>query len=77
MGNMAWKRLHQCEQVQVMCFNKELINKHEDLAILNFRINLIWTNKGLSLKEENLGHNAWLSRQYEEGRAFGEIKNLS
>lgn len=43
------------EQVQVMCLNKELINKCEGLAIFNFRINLIWGNKGLSFKEGNLG----------------------
>lgn len=65
------------KQVRVMCLNKELINKHEGLAILSFRINLIWSNKGLCFKDGNLGQNAQLSRQSEEGKAFGEIKNLS
>lgn len=48
-------------QARVMCFNKELINKHEGPAILNFRINLIRTNKGFNFKEENLGQSARLS----------------
>lgn len=60
------------EQVQVLCLNKELINKHEGLAILNFRINLIGSNKGLSFKEGNLGQNAQLSRQSGEGENFWE-----
>lgn len=53
-----------------MCLSEELINKYEGLAALNFKINLIWSNKGLSFKEENLGQNAQLRRQ-------SEIKSLS
>jgi len=48
-------------QEQVLCYNKELINKHEGPAILNFRINLIRTNKGCVFKEEDLGQSAQLS----------------
>lgn len=58
------------EQVRVMSLNKEFINTHEGLAILNFRINLIWSKKGPSLKERNLGQNAQLGRQSEEGKSF-------
>lgn len=60
------------EQVQVLCLNKELINKHEGLPILNFRINLIWSNKGLTFKEGNLGQDAQLNRQAEEGENVWE-----
>lgn len=58
------------EQVRIMCLNKEFINKHEGLVILNFRINLIWSNKGLSFKEGNLGQNVQLSGQSEEEESF-------